>query len=211
MLFFFYSTFTKTKEKETYLKLNQVYYEESSDRFMFTEDFFKTHTQQKQEDVWMHLLLQLHVPSNYVDNRNFKVASIDLLRKSTVYKNTKLSAVVVEDNLVNSTLLSISSFCALATLFHVNIAVILGNVYIPFGTPTHYVSRHYTLRPIPSSNFNDLLQVHCVGKPLNAVSYYSASDLENIVAKLHMKKGSKTFMYNGIQHYLQKKINGSKQ
>jgi hypothetical protein len=187
---------------------------------MFTEDFFKKHqsfysqSPQKEEDLLLRLLLRLHIASNYTDDRDFKINAVHWLRNSTVYKVTKLIPEIVEDNLINCFLLSPTSFCALAVLFHINIILVLGNMYVVVGSaaPTHYVAinnqknTNYSIQVVPSSNFEELLRIHLVGKPLNALSYYTAADLEAMTSKLRVKKGSKHFMYNGINSYVQKKL-----
>ena len=58
----------------------------------------------------------------------------------------------------------------------------------------------------PPSKFADLFHVVHIGKPLNAVSYYTASELESIVSKIRKPKGTKVLMYNGILSYVQEKV-----
>jgi hypothetical protein len=178
---------------------------------MFTELFFKQHSDifKQHEDRWMQCFLQLHVPNNYSTDRDFKLAAVENLRKSNVYKVTKLSAEHVEKNLLESQELSVASFCALAHLYKVNIAILLGNMYIVVGDPLYYVDCHgdRRVKRCPSSHFNDLFRVVLPGKPLNALTYYSANDLEIITSKLRLPKGSKSYMYNGIKSYLLTALN----
>jgi hypothetical protein len=51
-----------------------------------------------------------------------------------------------------------------------------------------------------------LFHVLHVGKPLNALSYYTAGDLETIAAKIRTSKGTKPLMYTGISSYVKAKL-----
>ena len=176
---------------------------------MFTETFFKTHHAYFSEnrDVWMRAFLQLHVPNNYENDKQFKTETVEALRKSNVFKTTKLNPELVERNLLDSARLSVSSFCALAMLYGVSVAVVLGNLYIvTSGTPRHYVDASGRVRPVPASSFTDLYRVAHVGKPLNALSYYTAGELEALATTVRTPKGTKPLTYNGISSYIQSKL-----
>ena len=179
---------------------------------MFTETYFESNFAYFSEspDPWMRAFLQLHVASDYKNDKQFKVDAIPALRKSNVYKTTKLDAVQIERNLLDSQHLSVAAFCALAALYRVNVAVVLGQLYclttqgeVP---PTHFVDAAGRIQPAPSSSFSEMFHVTHVGKPLNALSYYSSADLEGFAAKIHASKGTKPHMYNGIQAYVQEKL-----
>jgi len=177
---------------------------------MFTESFFREHHDHYtgSEDVWLRTLLRLHVPSNNKNDRDFKLEAALGLRKSNVYKVTKLNPDLIEDNLINNQQLSVTAFCAVAQLLQINVAVLLGQTYFVVGKtlPSHFVDVLGRITPLPSSSFNELFRIVHPGKPLNALSYYSAGDLEGISKVLRLPKGSKPYMYNGIQAYLQQKL-----
>ena len=155
----------------------------------------------------MRAFLRLHVPSNYSGPKQFKIEAVEALRKSNVYKTTKLSAEQVEGNLLDSQRLSVPAFCALAHLHNVHVAVVLGQMYLSTGAnPSHFVDAQGSIRPSPSSHFSDLFHVQYVGKPLNALSYYSAGDLESIASKMRTPKGTKPNTYNGISSYVREKL-----
>jgi len=176
---------------------------------MFTETFFKAHHHYFSDpgDTWMQAFLRLCVPSNFVNPKQFKIEAVEALRKSNVYKTTKLSAEQVEGNLLDSQRLSVPAFCALAHLHNVHVAVVLGQMYFATGALfSHYVDARGEVHPAPSSRFSDLFHVQHVGKPLNALSYYSAGDLETIAAKIRTPKGTKPNTYNGITSYVREKL-----
>jgi hypothetical protein len=176
---------------------------------MFTEEFFTHHHLFFcKEDIWLKTLLRLHVSSEFTNDREFKVQSILKLRQSSVYKTLKLSAETVETNLLHDSSVSLVSFVALASLYNVNVAVVTGNlcIFTKNSEPSHFVDVSGSIRPIPASKFEELYRILLVGKPLNALSYYTVSDLETITRKLRLPKGSKSLMYNGIQHYIHSKI-----
>ena len=172
---------------------------------MFTHSFFKHHHDFyiQQDDVWLQMLLQLHIAADYKNERDFKLKAISELRNSNVYKLSKINIEQVEDNLLNCQKLSLFAFCALALLYQVNITVVLGNLYFVIGNqPTYFVDHTNSIKKLPSSNFSELHCLKSLSKPLNAMSYYNITDLENIVSRLRLSKGSKTYMYNGIQNYI---------
>jgi hypothetical protein len=179
---------------------------------MFDEAYFKFNHSFFQEvsDPWMQCFLKLHVPSNYKNNKQYKLDALEALRRSNVYKTSKLNAEQIETNLLDCQHLSILSFSALCLLYGVNVALVLGNVCFTLGSegafPSHYVNSSGTLHTVPSSAFSDLFHVVHIGKPLNAVSYYTANELETIVSKIRKPKGTKVFMYNGIHSYVQEKL-----
>ena len=173
---------------------------------MFTHSFFKHHHDFyiQQDDVWLQMLLQLHIAADYKNERDFKLKAISELRNSNIYKLSKINIDQVEDNLLNSQKLSLLAFWALASLYNVNVTVVLGNLYFVVGNqPTYFIDHTNTIKKLPSSNFSELYCLKNVAKPLNAMSYYNITDLENIVSRLRLSKGSKTYMYNGIQNYIQ--------
>jgi hypothetical protein len=182
---------------------------------MFTESFFKEHHDHYtgSDDRWMRTLMRLHVASNFKNERDFKIEAAYTLRKSNVYKVTKLNPDLIEDNLINNQKLSVTAFCVLAHFLQINVAVQLGHVYFVVGkgspSATHYVDSSGQIRLLPSSSFNELFRIQSVGKPLNALSYYSAADLEKICSVLRIPSGSKPYMYNGIQSYIQQKLTAS--
>ena len=150
------------------------------------------------------MLLQLHIAADYKNERDFKLKAISELRNSNIYKLSKINIDQVEDNLLNSQKLSLLAFWALASLYNVNVTVVLGNLYFVVGNqPTYFIDHTNTIKKLPSSNFSELYCLKNVAKPLNAMSYYNITDLENIVSRLRLSKGSKTYMYNGIQNYIQ--------
>ena len=174
---------------------------------MFTETYFKSNRNffAESPDLWMRAFLRLHVPSDYKNDKQFKVDAISALRKSNVYKTTKLDPDQIERNLLDSNHLSVAAFCALAALYRVSVAVVLGQLYVltTAANPSHYVDAAGRIQPVPSSSFSELFRIAQVGKPLNAVSYYSSADLEALAAKIRTPKPN---MYNGIQAYVQQKL-----
>lgn len=177
---------------------------------MFTETYFKTNYNSLSEspDLWMRAFLRLHVASDYKNDKQFKLDVIPALRKSNVYKATKLDPREIERNLLDSQHLSVPAFCALAALYRVNVAIVLGQLFLTTTEipPTHYVDATGLIQPVPSSSFSELFRVVHVGKPLNALSYYSSADLEGFVSKVRTTKGTKPLMYNGIQAYVLEKL-----
>ena len=179
---------------------------------MFDETYFKfNHTFfHEVPDKWMQCFLKLHVLSNYKNDKQFKLETLEALRKSNVYKLSKLNAEQIETNLLDCQELSVGAFSALCLLYSVNVALVLGHVCFTLGSesdfPTHYVDSNGLIHVVPSSKFADLFHVVHIGKPLNAVSYYTASELESIVSKIRKPKGTKVLMYNGILSYVQEKV-----
>lgn len=177
---------------------------------MFTETYFKTNCNHFSEspDLWMRAFFRLHVPSDYKNDKQFKLDAITALRKSNVYKATKLDPLQIERNLLDSQNLSVPAFCALAALYRVNVAIVLGQLFLVTTEtpPTHYVDAAGRIQPVPSSSFSELFRVAHVGKPLNALSYYSSADLEGFASKVRTPKGTKPHMYNGIQAYVHEKL-----
>ena len=177
---------------------------------MFTENYFRSNHNffSESPDLWMRAFLRLHVPSDYKSDKQFKLGAIAPLRKSNVYKTTKLDAGQVERNLLECQTLSVAAFCALAALYRINVAVVLGQLYVLTAPepPTHYVDAAGRVQAVPSSAFFDMFRVAHVGKPLNALSYYTSADLEGFAAKVRTPKGTKPHMYNGIQAYVQEKL-----
>jgi hypothetical protein len=174
---------------------------------MFTETFFQEknaafHT----EDVWLQTFFKLHVPSNYADDRSFKVQAVEALRGSTVYKQTKINAVDVESNLLNHARLSPLTFYALAVLHNVNVVVIVG--LISFGTLPKKIAEFQVCRGVVSKYVPRLALyvLPQVVKPLYAVSHYTVRELEAIADHLRLPKGSKPYMHQGILEYVAHKF-----
>ena len=166
---------------------------------MLTDKYIQTNLAAFHEtDPWFSLFSRLHVASDWVDDYHFKVQAVGLLRGSDVYKKTKLKQDSVEENLLACSKTSVFTFCALAALYNVNIAVVLKRVRFQIGeAPTHMVL-HGKLAPIASDMDDAYVPAMSVGKPLFAVSYYSLADLLAIAAKLRTEKGTKQQTYNGI-------------
>jgi hypothetical protein len=166
---------------------------------MLTEKYIHTNLTAFQEtDPWFTLFSRLHVASDWVDDYHFKVQAVSLLRGSDVYKKTKLKQESVEENLLACSQTSMLSFCALAALYNVNIAVVSKRVYFQIGEAPSHMILHGKLVPTASDVDDAYVRASHVGKPLFAVSYYALADLLAIAAKLRTEKGTKQQTYNGI-------------
>lgn len=174
---------------------------------MFTESYFQEkNTAFHSEDPWLHTFFKLHVPSNYLDDRSYKVQAVDALRASTVYKQTKINAVDVESNLLNHARLSPLAFYALAVLHDVNVMVVLNRFSfstLPKKTPAFQVCRGVVSK---YASRTDLYVLPQVAKPLYAVSHYTVRDLEGMADQLRLPKGSKPYMHNVISEYVSGKF-----
>lgn len=170
---------------------------------MFTETFFQEKNAAfHSEDVWLQTFFKLHVPSNYADDRAFKVQAVEALRGSSVYKQTKINAVDVESNLLNHARLSPLAFYALAVLHDVNVCVVLGRIC--FCTFPKKMAAFQVCRGVVSVHTprTDLYVLPQVAKPMYAVSHYTARDLEGIADQLRLPKGSKPYMHHAVSEYV---------
>jgi hypothetical protein len=174
---------------------------------MFTGTYFQEKNAAfHAEDPWLHTFFKLHVPSNYLDDRSYKVHAVETLRGSTVYKQTKINAVDVESNLLNHARLSPLAFYALAVLHEVNVVVILGLISfctLPKKMAEFQVCRGVVSKYVPRLALYVLPQV---AKPLYAVSHYTVRELESLADHLRLPKGSKLYMHHAISEYVAHKF-----
>ena len=175
---------------------------------MFTETYFHSNsTAFHSDDRWLRVLFQLHVPSNYANDRQFKTDAIETMRTNNVYKKAKVKQDEVEANLMDCNRLSPASFCALATCFNVNIMMVMKRVCVNIGSPVFMVvarTNQIVLSRIVENT--DLLPLLSCTKPFYALSHYTLAELEQMAAAVRTQKGSKQHIYNGLSAYAEQRL-----
>ena len=134
------------------------------------------------------LLRQLHklrVTPTLVDEHDFKLAALDALRSSNVYKRLKLKAAEIqriEKTLVQDHITPLV-FVVLCALYAVDVAVVQHDAHFICGSPTRAVRGDQIFR-IPDLSDSFLLNPI---KPLHAVSYYTLPELQRMAELLHVE------------------------
>ena len=169
--------------------------------------------------------------ASFKKEKDFKIASIELIRKNAhKLKALKLKISVIENELVNEPKITLVGLRALALVYGVSIFYVSGNTYCDFDyvgiaaegdedTPrgilvydksTSNTSVKYKVNPASESDYtNGVMKTHfCVvnpEKPMNAISGYTLSELQEICKKMRTptlrpdgKKETKKTLYEAI-------------
>tara|TARA_B110000261_G_scaffold119309_1_gene133080 strand:- start:1321 stop:2004 length:684 start_codon:yes stop_codon:yes gene_type:complete len=170
--------------------------------------------------------------SSFKKEKDFKIASVELIRKNAdKLKAMKLKISVIENELVNEQKITLVGLRALSLVYGVSIFYVSGNTYCDFdyvglaaeGTSddtscgilvhdkaTSKTSVKYKDSPASDSDYtNGVMKTHfCIAnpdKPMNAISGYTLSDLQEICKKLRIptlrqdgKKETKKTLYEAI-------------
>jgi len=151
-------------------------------------------------DPLLLLLSRLRVMPLPVDENDSKLASLDALRKSNVYKQLKLKHIDILD--VERTLvqdyLTPRSFLVLCALYEIDIVVICSRYYWSCGSPKYAIRRDKIIR-LP--DLSDLYELNPI-KPLYSISHYTLPDLQIIATQLNIphEKQKKTEIYITVCH-----------
>ena len=157
---------------------------------MFLEQFEKNGCHFKpKKDSLLSCFLTLRVFSNYVDDRQFKLAALEALRPSVRAK--------VEDNLLKESELSVQAFAALCDLYAVSAEVVQGRAFYKCGDPqrTFVWNGEWNVKAVDTSAMCELNPV----KPLYAVSHYTHPQLADMTRRLHLEEGTKAHMYQMVR------------
>jgi len=133
-----------------------------------------------------------------VDETECKLASLDALRKSTVYKRLKLKTVdivAVERTLVQDFLTPLS-FIVLCALYEIDIVVVCDRFYCKCGSPKYAIRRDKIIR-LP--DLSDLYELNPI-KPLYSISHYTLADLVRLGTQLNIahEKQKKQEIYDNV-------------
>lgn len=146
-------------------------------------------THLNETEYLLRCLLKMRVFSNYVNPRQFKQASLDLLTSShkAVLKRRKLKADGAAELLVGR--LSLKGLHLLCDLYDVSLQLVADRMYFQCGAaPDRCFSAGYEgeLKDVGA-----LFELVNVDKPLFAASYYSKAELFEVAERLHLDPTTK--------------------
>ena len=170
---------------------------------------------------------ELYKCSPFKKEKDFKIASVDLIRKNAdKLKAMKLKITVIENELVNEPRITLVGLRALALVYGVSIFYVSGSSYCDFDylegaedsprgilihdKATSKTSVKYKDNTGSDTDYtNGVQKTHfCItnpDKPMNAMSGYTLSDLQEICKKLRIptlrsdgKKETKKTLYEAI-------------